>query len=97
MLGLWQSSIGSYSHTPTGIISYVWTQRLVSSKCLAYLDYVHDVSKESPLVDFGYIIHEFADVLPIDLVGFPLECDIDFSIDLVSGTRPISITPYHMV
>ncbi|XP_070056944.1 uncharacterized protein [Nicotiana tomentosiformis] len=28
--------------------------------------------------------------------GMPLDCDIDFSIDLAPGTRPISIPPYRM-
>ena len=45
---LWQAA---YSHTPTGIISFIRARRLVSSRCLAYLAHIRDVSREGPLVD----------------------------------------------
>lgn len=36
------------------------------------------------------------DVFPINLPSIPLDCDIDFVIDLESNTKPISISPYQM-
>uniref|UniRef100_A0A0V0GST8 Putative ovule protein n=1 Tax=Solanum chacoense TaxID=4108 RepID=A0A0V0GST8_SOLCH len=44
---LWQ---GAYSHTPTGIISFMRARRLVASGCLAYLAYVRDVSRDDSSV-----------------------------------------------
>ncbi|XP_070005982.1 uncharacterized protein [Nicotiana sylvestris] len=35
--------------------------------------------------------------MPANLLGMPPDRDIDFGIDLLSGTQPISIPPYHMV
>ena len=88
---LWQ---GSYSRSPTGIISFMRARRLVTSGCLAYLAYVRDVSAEPHSVDSVPIVREFSDVFPTDLPGLPPERDIDFAIDLEPGSKPISIPPY---
>jgi hypothetical protein len=42
------------------------------------------------------IVQEFADVFPRELLGFPPERELDFTIDLNLGTEPIAITPYHI-
>ncbi|KAH0776482.1 hypothetical protein KY290_007893 [Solanum tuberosum] len=39
---------------------------------------------------------EFSEVFPDDLLGVPLEREIDFGIDVLLHTRPISIPPYRM-
>lgn len=36
------------------------------------------------------------DVFPINLPSIPLDCSIDFVIDLESNTKSISISPYKM-
>ena len=38
----------------------------------------------------------FPDVFPEDLPGLPTPREIEFSIELVLGTQPISIAPYRM-
>ncbi|XP_004242076.2 uncharacterized protein [Solanum lycopersicum] len=90
---LWKAA---YSHTPTGIISFIRARWLVASGCLAYLAHIRDVSREGPSVDSVPVVREYADVFPTDLPGLPPERDIDFAIDLEPGTRPISIPPYRM-
>jgi hypothetical protein len=42
------------------------------------------------------VVPEFPDVFPDDLPGMPPDHDIEFSIDLLSGTAPIAKWPYHM-
>ncbi|XP_075085153.1 uncharacterized protein LOC142168372 [Nicotiana tabacum] len=42
------------------------------------------------------IVREFPEVFPDNLPGLPPERIIDFGIDLMSGTQPISIPPYRM-
>jgi hypothetical protein len=42
------------------------------------------------------VVHDFPDVFPEDLAGMPLDHDIEFIIDLVPGTAPISKRPYRM-
>ena len=42
------------------------------------------------------IVKEFPDVVPDDLSGLPLDRAIEFVIDLVPGTKLISIPPYRI-
>ncbi|XP_070002046.1 uncharacterized protein [Nicotiana sylvestris] len=42
------------------------------------------------------VVREFPDVFPADQPGMPPDRDIDFGINLVPGTQPISIPPYRM-
>ena len=42
------------------------------------------------------MVQEFLDVFPSDFLSVPPDRDIDFTIDLESGTNPISIPPYRM-
>ncbi|KAH0757858.1 hypothetical protein KY290_021351 [Solanum tuberosum] len=55
---------------------------------------------ELDMVDFDVIlvpiVREFPEVFPDYLPGIPPEREIDFGIDLIPDTRPISIPPYRM-
>jgi hypothetical protein len=42
------------------------------------------------------VVNEFPDVFPKDLPGMPPDRDIEFSIELIPGTAPISKRPYRM-
>jgi len=42
------------------------------------------------------VVCEFPNVFPDDLPGLPLDRDIEFKIELVRGTAPISRRPYRM-
>ena len=42
------------------------------------------------------IVRDFPDVFPEDLLGLPLDREIEFSIDLLLGSNPISKAPYRM-
>ncbi|WMV57559.1 hypothetical protein MTR67_050944, partial [Solanum verrucosum] len=42
------------------------------------------------------VVNEFLGVFPNDLPGVPPEREIDFGIDLLPDTQPISIPPYRM-
>ncbi|XP_070039422.1 uncharacterized protein [Nicotiana tomentosiformis] len=48
------------------------------------------------LMDPVQIINEFPKVFPDDLHGVPPDREIDFGIDLLPGTKPISVPPYRM-
>ncbi|XP_070046557.1 uncharacterized protein [Nicotiana tomentosiformis] len=64
--------------------------------CEAYLAFVRDVSVNTPTVESVPIVREYPDIFPVDLLAIPPDRDIDFGIDLFSGTHPISILPYRM-
>ncbi|XP_070046344.1 uncharacterized protein [Nicotiana tomentosiformis] len=78
------------------VISYVKARHMVEKVCLAYLAYICDPSAEVPSMGSVPVVHEFPKVFPTDLSGMPLDRDIDFCIDLVSGTQPISTALYHL-
>ncbi|MCI45152.1 cellular nucleic acid-binding protein, partial [Trifolium medium] len=42
------------------------------------------------------IVCEFVDVFPDDILDLPPEREVEFSIDVVPGTSPISMAPYRM-
>ncbi|KAK5832835.1 hypothetical protein PVK06_016638 [Gossypium arboreum] len=42
------------------------------------------------------VVNEFTDVFPEELPGLPPDREVEFIIDVIPGTAPISITPYRM-
>jgi hypothetical protein len=42
------------------------------------------------------VVQEYPDLFPEDLPGMPLDRDIEFLIELLPGTLPISKRPYRM-
>ena len=71
-------------------------QKLISKGCIYHIVRVRDVDSDSPSLESVPIVNEFLDVFPDDLPGIPLEREIDFGIDLLPDTNPISIPPYRM-
>lgn len=53
-------------------------------------------AKESLKAEALPIICEFAEVFSDDVPGLPPKREIEFTIDLIPGTGPISIAPYRM-
>jgi len=43
-----------------------------------------------------FVVQEFMDVFPDEIPGLPPKREIEFAIDLILGTCPMSITPYRM-
>ncbi|XP_070043274.1 uncharacterized protein [Nicotiana tomentosiformis] len=61
-----------------------------------YNEYGLDVKAESPALQSIPMVNEFPDVLLDDLPGLPPEREIEFAIDTLPDTQPISIPPYRM-
>ncbi|XP_070009788.1 uncharacterized protein [Nicotiana sylvestris] len=64
--------------------------------CIYHIVRVKDVDAEIHTLQSTPIVREYADVFPDELPGIPSERDIDFGIDVLLGTQPISIPPYIM-
>ncbi|XP_068344106.1 uncharacterized protein [Pyrus communis] len=64
--------------------------------CQGYLAHVvlNDAAPSS--VDDVKVVRHFPDVFPDDLPKLPPDRDVEFTIDLLPGTHPISLTPYRM-
>jgi len=42
------------------------------------------------------VVREFMDMLPEEVHGLPSKREVDFSINMVPGVGPLSMTPYRM-
>ena len=71
-------------------------QKMLHKGCQGYLAYVVETGKEGTLVDEIPVVRQFPDVFPYDIVGLPPDREVEFTIDLIPGTEPISIPPYRM-
>ena len=80
----------------SNIISAMAVQRMLRKGCQGYLAYVVEKGKEGTMVDEIPVVREFPDVFPDDIAGLPLDREVEFTIDLIPGTEPISIPPYRM-
>lgn len=78
------------------LIYILKAQKMLTKGCEAFLSFVAvDNSGEVSLSDIR-MVKEFLDVFPKDLHWFPFNQKIEFSIDLLPGTAPISKAPYRM-
>lgn len=58
--------------------------------------HVMDSRSEGPSLQCIPVVCEFSKVFPDDIPSIPPDRVIDFGIDLISYTHPISIPPYRM-
>ncbi|WMV08752.1 hypothetical protein MTR67_002137 [Solanum verrucosum] len=79
---------------PKGQLVYCLKARnMISMGFIYHLVLVRDMDSETPTLESVPVVNEFPEVFPYDLLGIPLEREIDFCIDLLPDTQPISITP----
>ena len=64
--------------------------------CQRYLAYMVEIGKEGTILDEIPVVREFPDVFSDDIAVLPPEREVEFTIDLILGTEPISIPPYKM-
>ena len=67
-----------------------------SNKIQVYMALLTENAKKKPDINALAIVCDFPDVFPDDVVELPPEREIEFSIDLMPGSSPISIAPYRM-
>nr|GEW14387.1 putative reverse transcriptase domain-containing protein [Tanacetum cinerariifolium] len=63
---------------------------------LGLLASIMDTSLDGPSLKTHPVVRDFSDVFLEELSRIPHECEVEFGIELVSGTQPISKAPYHM-
>ena len=64
--------------------------------CGAYLAHIVDTRLESPCIKDIPVVCDFPEVFLENLPGLPPEREVEFPIELIPGSTPISITPYRM-
>ncbi|RVW67712.1 Retrovirus-related Pol polyprotein from transposon 17.6 [Vitis vinifera] len=86
---------GKHVDRPLRMISALRASSLLKKGCQGFLASV--VSNESDLkLEDIPIVREYPDVFPEDLSGLPPEREVEFTIDLVPGTGPMSKASYRM-
>ncbi|KAA3473354.1 RVP_2 domain-containing protein [Gossypium australe] len=70
--------------------------RYVRKGCEAFLAYVLNTKDSELKIESVPIVYEYPNVFPKEFTGLPLIREVEFAIDLILGTSPISIAPYRM-
>ncbi|KAA3472515.1 Retrotransposon protein [Gossypium australe] len=78
------------------VISSMLAQRFVRKRCEAYLAYVLDIKVAETKIESVPVVCEYPDVFPEEFPGLPPIREVEFGIEFVPGTTPISIAPYRM-
>nr|GFD42930.1 putative reverse transcriptase domain-containing protein [Tanacetum cinerariifolium] len=78
------------------IISALQARTLLSHGCKGFLATIYDTTLEVPSIHDQPIVSEFPDVFPDELPGIPPVCKVEFNIELIPGSEPISKAPYRM-
>ena len=89
--------VGTDKRMSLPIISAMKASKLLRNGCIGYLASIVDVSVEQKIKPENvHVVNEFLEVFPEDLPGLPPDREIDFAIDILPGTSPISKAPYRM-
>ena len=80
------------------MIFFIKLKRSFHKRCQIFSITINELDEEDHIrktLDHP-ILQEYADGFLSEILGMPLKRDIDFSIDLTLGVKPISRDPYHM-
>ncbi|KAL4013021.1 hypothetical protein IC575_025173 [Cucumis melo] len=78
------------------VISAMKASKLLSQGTWGILASVVDIRELEVSLSFEPVVREYPDVFPDELPGLPPPREVDFAIELESGTAPISRAPYRM-
>ena len=79
------------------MISISKAKRLLLKGYEAYLAHKVDKSSSKVTLDSVLVVREFSNVFLEDLPSLPPKRELEFRIELLSSSAPISIPPYRMV
>ncbi|KAH0725465.1 hypothetical protein KY284_001330 [Solanum tuberosum] len=74
----------------------VTARKMISKGYIYHIVRVMDVESVTPSLEPVPVVSEYLEVFPNDFPDIPPEWEINFGIDLMSDTQPISIPPYRM-
>ncbi|XP_050919115.1 uncharacterized protein LOC127136621 [Lathyrus oleraceus] len=79
-----------------GFLSTRELKELLEKEAQMFVLFMVLPSKSRAVIDELQVVWDFLKVFPYDILDVPLESDVEFSIDLVPGTKPIFMAPYRM-
>ena len=87
---------GIGSSVMSNVISTMQARRIMRKGCETFLAVILDSKRGQVDVEKIPLVREFPDVFPEDLLGIPLEIEVDLAIEIVPGTVLMSRAPYRM-
>nr|GFC80072.1 putative reverse transcriptase domain, aspartic peptidase domain protein [Tanacetum cinerariifolium] len=87
---------GSLPGKSMQIIFALQARTLLSHGCDGFLATIHDTTSDVSSIHDQPIVSEFPDVFPDELPGIPPVREVEFSIELIPGAKPISKALYRM-
>ncbi|XP_074342281.1 uncharacterized protein LOC141679774 [Apium graveolens] len=87
---------GSQPKGDVKLISALKASKLLSKGCDGYLAFVKDTSKDESRIEDYPVVKKYEDVFPDEIPGLPPHREVEFTIELVPGSEPISKAPYRM-
>jgi len=69
---------------------------MINKRCIYHLVRVTSIDAKAHTLESLPVVNEFSEVFFDELPGIPLDREIDFGIDVMPGTHPISIPPFRM-
>ena len=88
--------VGECSGLKHRVITAMRARRLLSKGCHGYLAHVVLTQETTASVEDVGVVRHFPDVFPEDLPGLSPDREVEFTINLLLGKNPISLTPYFM-
>ena len=87
---------GIRSSPMSNVISAIQTKRLIRKGCETFLALILESKRVQVDVEKIPVVREFPYVFFEELLGIPLEKEVDLSIEIVPGTTLMSRAPYRM-
>ena len=87
---------GIRSNVMSNVISAMQARRFIRKGYEAFLALILDSKRGQVDVETIPIVREFPDVFPKELQGIPFNREVDLSIEILSGTAPVSTATYRM-
>ncbi|XP_027171655.1 uncharacterized protein LOC113771252 [Coffea eugenioides] len=81
----------------SAMISGIRARKMLHKGAQGFLAFLINAPSDQVKLEDVLVVREFPDVFPEELKTLPPEREVEFKIDLVPGTAPISKTPYRMV
>lgn len=78
------------------MISGMKARIILSKGCEAFLAHVVEVKLAKLKPEEMLVVCEYLDVFPEELSRLPSNREVEFTIDLIPDTTPVSQTPYRM-
>nr|XP_027124233.1 uncharacterized protein LOC113740918 [Coffea arabica] len=80
----------------SAMISGIWARKMLYKGAQGFLAFLINAPSDQVKLEDVPVVREYPDVFPEELKTLPPEREVEFKIELVSGTAPISKTPYRM-